>query len=122
MQPSAAFARLIGLPARIARGLIRVYQLTLSSVFGRHCRHLPTCSHYMDESIGRYGLWKGGWVGLARLCRCQPFGTSGLDLVPDELPEWARWYMPWNYGRWRTCNTGPAYRCEAVEPGDPPQH
>ncbi|MCX8503407.1 MAG: membrane protein insertion efficiency factor YidD [Beijerinckiaceae bacterium] len=98
--------------------LIRIYQLTLSSILGRYCRHLPTCSAYMDEAIGRYGLWKGGWVGFARLCRCHPFGTSGLDLVPEELPEAARWYMPWRYGRWRSCNTGPTYICEAVEPGD----
>ena len=55
---------------------------------------------------------------FARLCRCQPFGTSGLDLVPEEGPEAARWYMPWRYGRWRTCNLGPTYVCEAVEPGD----
>ncbi len=118
MQPSTAFSRLRWLPAHLARLLIRLYQLTLSGIFGRHCRHLPTCSHYMDDSIGRYGLWTGGWIGLARLCRCQPFGTSGLDLVPEELPEAARWYMPWRYGRWRTCNLGPTYVCEAVEPGD----
>lgn len=118
MQPYTPFTRLLWLPARLARIAIRVYQLTLSSILGRHCRHLPTCSVYMDEAIGRYGLWKGGWVGFARLCRCHPFGTSGLDLVPEELPVAARWYMPWRYGRWRSCNPGPAYVCEAVEPGD----
>jgi putative membrane protein insertion efficiency factor len=118
MQPYAAFACLIWLPARLARILIRLYQLTLSSIFGRHCRHLPSCSHYMDGAISRYGLWAGGWIGLARLCRCHPFGTSGLDFVAEELPEAACWYMPWRYGRWRTCNRGPTYLCEAVDPGD----
>jgi uncharacterized protein len=32
-------------PRRAAHGFIRVYQLTLSSVRGRQCRYLPTCSH-----------------------------------------------------------------------------
>jgi putative component of membrane protein insertase Oxa1/YidC/SpoIIIJ protein YidD len=37
---------------------------------------------------------------LARLLRCHPFGTSGLDLVPQSLPSRARWYLPWRYGKW----------------------
>jgi putative component of membrane protein insertase Oxa1/YidC/SpoIIIJ protein YidD len=39
-------------------------------------------------------------VTLARLLRCHPFGTSGLDLVPQTLPARARWYLPWRYGKW----------------------
>ncbi|MFM8700304.1 MAG: membrane protein insertion efficiency factor YidD [Hyphomicrobiales bacterium] len=112
--------RFTKLPARLVRLLIRFYQLTLSGVFGRSCRHLPSCSYYVDEAIGRHGLWAGGWVGVARLCRCHPFGTSGLDFVPERLPRCARWYTPWRYGRWRSCNTDPAIRCEAVDPGERP--
>jgi len=44
---------------------------------------------------------------LARVLRCQPFGTSGLDFVADTLPAQARWYLPWRYGRWRGSNTVP---------------
>ena len=43
---------------------------------GRQCRHLPSCSEYTDEAISRHGLWAGGWMGVARICRCGPFGTS----------------------------------------------
>ena len=32
---------------------------------------------------------------LARLLRCQPWGTSGLDFVPDSVAGRARWYLPW---------------------------
>ena len=46
-------------------------------------------------------------MGLARLCRCGPFGTSGLDLVCEELPAGAIWYAPWRYGRWRGVNAPP---------------
>lgn len=83
-----------------ARGLIRLYRYTLSAFMGRSCRYLPTCSDYTDQAIGRYGLWAGGWIGLARILRCNPWGASGLDPVPDELPPESRWYMPWRYGRW----------------------
>ncbi|MCC7346811.1 MAG: membrane protein insertion efficiency factor YidD [Variibacter sp.] len=88
-------------PALLARALVRVYRYTLSPLIGFHCRHLPTCSEYADESFARFGLWAGGWMTLARLCRCQPWGTSGIDRVPPALPARARWFMPWRYGRWR---------------------
>jgi hypothetical protein len=114
MQPKKATISVLGLPAFLARAAIRFYQLTFSAILGRHCRHLPSCSVYVDDSILRYGLWIGGWVGFARLCRCHPLGTSGLDLVPDELPANAAWYMPWRYGRWRGTNPGPTYRCDPV--------
>ena len=87
-----------------AHGLIRAYQLTLSGLIGRQCRHLPSCSEYADEAIQRHGVWAGGWMGVARICRCGPGGTSGLDFVCEEVPRRARWYAPWRYGRWRGVN------------------
>jgi hypothetical protein len=91
-------------PRAFARGLIKIYRYTLSPLIGYECRHLPTCSHYAEEAISRYGLWAGGWMTLARLLRCQPFGTSGLDFVPEAPPADARWYLPWRYARWRGTN------------------
>lgn len=87
-----------------AHGAIRGYQLTLSGLAGRQCRHLPSCSDYTDEAIQRHGLWAGGWMGLARICRCGPLGTAGLDFVCEELPPDGRWYAPWRYARWRGVN------------------
>ncbi|QBR72117.1 membrane protein insertion efficiency factor YidD [Beijerinckiaceae bacterium] len=82
---------------RAAHMAIRGYQLTLSSIAGTHCRHLPTCSSYMDEAIARHGLWAGGVMGLARLCRCHPWGSSGFDPVPQTLPPHAHWLRPWTF-------------------------
>jgi uncharacterized protein len=90
-----------GAPRRLARGMIALYRYTFSPLVGMHCRHLPTCSEYADEAIARFGLWAGGWITLARLCRCHPAGTRGLDLVPPAMPAGCRWYLPWRYGRWR---------------------
>ncbi len=66
------------LPRNAGRALIWIYRHTLSPLVGYNCRHLPTCSVYGDEAIERFGLWGGGWMTLARLLRCQPWGTSGI--------------------------------------------
>lgn len=95
------------LPRFAGRGLILVYHYTLSPLIGQNCRHLPTCSRYADEAIERYGLWAGGWMTLARLLRCHPWGTSGIDNVPETAPKGARWYLPWRYARWRGVNGPP---------------
>ena len=92
-------------PRLFGRGLIKAYRYTFSALVGFHCRHLPTCSQYADEALDRFGLWAGGWMALARLCRCHPWGTSGLDIVPQALPERSHWYLPWRYGRWRGTNS-----------------
>ena len=92
------------MPRRGARALVRLYRLTLSPLIGFQCRYLPTCSDYADQAMERHGLWAGGWMTLARLMRCHPFGNSGLDFVPNAKPARARWYLPWRYGRWRGTN------------------
>lgn len=73
--------------------LIRAYQLTLSSIMGRTCRHMPSCSEYTKHSIERYGAWAGFWLGIFRISRCHPWGTHGIDNVPERLPEfgWRIW-------------------------------
>ena len=94
-------------PRGFGRILVKGYRYTLSPLIGFHCRHLPTCSDYADQALERHGLWAGSWITLARLCRCQPWGTSGLDFVCEELPSRSRWYLPWRYARWRGTNETP---------------
>ena len=78
---------------------IMAYRYTLSALVGAHCRHLPTCSDYALEAIDRNGAWRGVWLTVSRLLRCHPFGTSGIDPVPDIRAERHAW-APWRYGRW----------------------
>ena len=91
----------------IAKAPVHIYRWTLKPLIGWECRHLPTCSDYADQALERHGLWAGGWMTLARLLRCHPFGTSGLDFVPQSRPAHARWYLPWRYGRWRGTQSAP---------------
>lgn len=65
-------------------GLVRFYQLALSPLLGPNCRHQPTCSHYMIESIKVWGPLKGLILGLKRISRCHPWGSSGYDPVPQK--------------------------------------
>ena len=94
------------LPGTAARGLVKLYQFGIAPLIGMNCRHLPTCSDYADEALARFGLWAGFWMALARILRCHPWGTSGLDVVPQDLPARAHWWTPWRYGRWRGTNDG----------------
>lgn len=103
------------LPARAARALIFVYRVTFSAFAGRFCRYAPTCSEYADEAIAKHGLWAGGWMGFARICRCRPGGGAGFDPAPETLRADASPLTPWRYGVWRQ-----RLVCEAVEPEDQP--
>ena len=71
----------IRLPRLAVVGLIRVYQVA-ASPFPSPCRFTPTCSMYAREAVTAYGVVRGGWLGLKRLLRCHPFGSSGYDPVP----------------------------------------
>lgn len=67
------------IPALCIIALVRLYQLTLSPIFGRQCRFQPTCSHYMIQAVEKYGALRGTAKGLWRILRCQPFGRGGYD-------------------------------------------
>ncbi|PYT28612.1 MAG: membrane protein insertion efficiency factor YidD [Acidobacteria bacterium] len=62
--------------------LLRVYKRFVSPVLPAACRFHPTCSEYMREAIEKYGVARGGWLGIKRLARCHPFHAGGVDMVP----------------------------------------
>lgn len=68
---------------RIMLALIRFYQKNISPHTPKSCRFIPTCSAYAYEAISKYGAFKGGWLALRRLLKCQPFYKGGpMDPVP----------------------------------------
>lgn len=67
---------------RILIGMIRAYQLGISSWTPATCRFHPTCSQYASEAIRGHGTPKGSWLALRRICRCHPWGGHGYDPVP----------------------------------------
>jgi putative membrane protein insertion efficiency factor len=70
---------IVRLPARAVIALVRLYQFTLSPIFGRQCRFEPTCSHYMIGAVEKYGVLRGVPKGLWRIVRCNPLCKGGYD-------------------------------------------
>ena len=73
---------------RLVLSLISFYQRAVSPHLPDSCRYIPSCSEYARVAIQRYGALRGGWMGLRRILRCNPFHKGGYDPVP-EPPEGA---------------------------------
>lgn len=85
VEPMAA--RAVSLPARIASGLIWIYQQAVSPALAAlnptcGCRFAPTCSHYAREALREHGLFAGLFLALRRLAKCGPWHPGGEDQVP----------------------------------------
>lgn len=63
---------------------IRLYQWIISPLLPNACRHTPTCSAYTIEAIQEWGPFRGIIMGIRRLSRCHPWGSSGFDPVPKK--------------------------------------
>ena len=61
---------------------VYAYRACISPILPPTCRYTPTCSAYMVEAVMKYGIFRGGWIGIKRLLRCHPWGGSGYDPVP----------------------------------------
>ena len=59
--------------------LVRIYQWTLSPIFGRQCRFEPSCSRYFIGAVRKYGAFVGAWKGVCRIGRCHPWHPGGYD-------------------------------------------
>ncbi len=66
--------------------LIRGYRAFISPLFPPVCRFQPTCSQYAIQAIERFGVFRGGLLGIRRILRCHPLYPGGYDPVPDVYP------------------------------------
>jgi uncharacterized protein len=67
---------------KLAIYFIKAYKLIISPHLGNNCRFEPTCSNYMINAVEKFGFFKGCFLGLKRLVRCNPFSKGGYDPVP----------------------------------------
>jgi len=75
------------LAARATIGAIHAYQDSLARVYARmgvQCRFTPSCSHYGEACIQRFGVVRGGWLAMKRVLRCGPWTPLGTHDPPPE--------------------------------------
>jgi len=63
--------------------IIKIYQKTISPLLGQNCRYHPTCSQYAIESLTLHGVFYGSFLAIKRIIKCNPWGGSGIDNVPN---------------------------------------
>lgn len=67
---------------KICIWLINIYQKNISIWLKSkniNCKFYPTCSEYTKQAIEKYGAWKGCFLGMVRILRCNPFSKGGYD-------------------------------------------
>jgi uncharacterized protein len=63
--------------------LIRFYQkIPFLTTWHFSCRFQPTCSEYTYQAISCYGIMRGSWLGIKRICRCHPWSKGGYEPLP----------------------------------------
>lgn len=64
-------------------GMIKIYKKYISPIKGaKMCKYIPTCSEYAIEAVEKYGPFKGTYLAIKRILRCNPFSKGGYDPVP----------------------------------------
>lgn len=65
---------------KIVLKMILFYQKSISPLKkNASCIYIPSCSEYTRQAIERYGLLKGGALGIRRILKCNPFSKGGYD-------------------------------------------
>jgi putative membrane protein insertion efficiency factor len=61
---------------------IKIYKIFISPILPNACRYYPTCSEYSIEALKKHGPLKGSYLAIKRILSCNPWGGSGIDMVP----------------------------------------
>lgn len=67
---------------KICIKIIEFYQKHISKFLETkniRCKYYPTCSEYTKQAIEKYGVIKGGFLGIKRILKCNPFSKGGYD-------------------------------------------
>ena len=64
---------------------IKCYKKFISPLFPKCCRFTPSCSSYAIEALQTHGVFKGTYLSVKRILRCNPFCDGGYDPVPPKI-------------------------------------
>ena len=62
---------------RLGIAMIRLYRVVFAWM-PRACRFEPSCSHYTEQAIERYGLLRGSWMGATSHRTLRPVASGWL--------------------------------------------
>ncbi len=62
--------------------LIKIYRLFISPLLGSNCRYSPTCSEYGIIALKKHGVFKGSFLTVKRIIKCNSLFKGGYDPVP----------------------------------------
>ena len=67
---------------QIMINIIKIYKKHFSIYFekaGIRCKFYPTCSKYAIQAYNKYGFFKGSFLVIKRILKCNPFSKGGYD-------------------------------------------
>lgn len=61
--------------------LVKFYRFVAHKIFHKRssCIFTPTCSEYAMEAFEKYGFFKGLYLSVKRVLRCNPWSKGGYD-------------------------------------------
>lgn len=68
-------------PRNLVILFLKGYRKFISPLYGDVCRYYPTCSAYGLGQIQQRGVVFGSVLTLARIVRCNPWSSGGVDEV-----------------------------------------
>lgn len=69
--------------SRVMVAILTGYKRYISPWMPPACRFHPTCSVYAMGCFERFGFFRGLWLTIIRLAKCQPLHPGGFDPVPE---------------------------------------
>ena len=84
----------MSIPEKLTKSVIEAYQKLISPFFKPTCRFQPTCSQYAMEALDRFGFFKGIYLAVTRILRCNPLFAFGNDPVPEQFQFMTRLKKP----------------------------
>ena len=64
--------------------LVNIYQYIISPFFPNNCRYFPSCSEYSINALKKFGIFKGSYLTIIRILKCNPIFDSKFDPIPDK--------------------------------------
>ena len=64
--------------------IIKFYQKYISTILGKNCKHIPSCSNYALEAYQKHNFFYASILTFYRIIRCNPFSKGGYDPVPEK--------------------------------------